>query len=214
MVRTLMALAVATVLAGAAAAADDAMITLSPHPGLSMQFPTGWKACDEANDKALGSADDTLALTAQICNPHKANPNFKFGAFAAVPGKTASVLLFHTATAPITAEAITALTDDVLKGLTEALKKERVEALAKVGGTVDDYQLRKDVLGGQPALVSLLLQTIKHGATTSQVYTETWEVPYAGSYFTINFIWPKLFESMAKPDVDKVKASVKFATPS
>ena len=113
---------------------------------------------------------------------------------------------------PITPEGIAALTDDVLKAIEGGLRTERTETLAKVGGTVEDFQVRKDTLGGQPALVTLLLQTVKQGSLTAQVYTETWEVPYGGSYYTISFIWPKLLASIAKPDVDRIKGTIKFGS--
>jgi hypothetical protein len=206
-------LGVAALLVGmiaGSAAAEEGMIGLTPLPGVAVQVPAGWKACDDVNDKALGSAADPMGVAPQICNPHKANPEFKFGTFAAAPGKTASALFFQSATVPITAEGVAALTDDVLKAIGDELKKDRTEALAKVGGTVEDFQVRKDTLGGQAALVTLLLQTVKQGQLSAQVYTETWEVPYGGSYYSISFIWPKTLASIAKPDVDRVKASVKF----
>jgi hypothetical protein len=192
--------------------AADGGTVLTPLPDLSITVPKGWKACDDASEATLGNADDPLKLKPQICDPHKGNADFKFGAFSPALGKTVSVLVYRSATAPITAEVINGLTDDVIAQIKDQLKKETAENIAKMGSKLDDYAVRKDTLSGQPALVSTVLQTPKMGAI-AQVYTETWEIPFGGGYYRISFVWPKIIEASVKPELDTVRASIKLTAP-
>jgi hypothetical protein len=208
------ALAVASAcgLSAAAQAEEAATVTLTPQAGFTVQIPKGWKACDEATDKLLGAADDTLLLGKQACPAAAGMQGMTVTVYSPTVGFTATVMIGYADQSPVTPEVVNSLTPEMLTQVRDALRKEREVELAKLGSKIDDMAVRTDKIAGHSALVTTILQTPKQGAL-AQVYTEVWEIPVGGHMHQVSFVWPKLLESNTKPALDAIKASIKIASP-
>lgn len=199
---------IAALVAAGATAAKPAAVAFSPAPGLTLSVPKGWKACDAASEKKLGSVEDPLGLQPQICGPHQTNPDFKFGAFEPKPGQNVSIFFYLSEPS---VPAVGALTPAALSELTAQRKAKSERQIAGMGATLNAFAIRKDKLGGKPALVTTVTLTPAQGAA-AQVTTEKWEVPLNGHSYEISFVIPKAFAKATKPAIGTIKASVKFAT--
>ena len=201
----------ALILCTAAAYADD-IVAVTPWPGVTMGVPAGWKACDEATDKLLGSADDPLAIKNVLCPLVAANAEIKFGVLNPKVGFTASVLFLFLEQSPLTPEALDALDDKMLGAVRDEVQKDWEARITKAGGKLDSIAVRRDKISGFSALVSTIVQTPASGAMGQSV-TETWEIPAGGHLYQFNLTWSKLLESNAKPAIDAMKPTIKIEPP-
>jgi hypothetical protein len=200
---------IAGVCAISATAMADETVKLSPRPGFTIDIPKGWKSCTEVVDTQLGTAEDPLALSKQLCPVAASAPGVNLAVYWPKVGYTASVMFGYSDTSPITPELIVGLTPEMLTQVADAVRTEKEALLSKSGSKLDNVSVRADKIGGQAALVTTLLITPKEGAL-AQAYSETWEVPVGGRMHQISFAWSKLLESNTKPTLEAIKASVEL----
>jgi len=193
-----------------ASLAADETLTLTPMPGVSFNLPRGWKACDEATDKLLGSADDPLSLGKQICPAYAANAGTKLAAYSPKVGWSATFIFLYAEESPITGEIIALLTDEMIAQIGGTVRKDWEERVAAAGNKLDSTAVRKDTLAGYPALVSTILQTPPATGALGQSVTEIYEVPVNGHLYQFNITWAKILESNTTPMLNTIKASIKI----
>jgi hypothetical protein len=184
------------------------MVTVTPGPGISLQIPSNWIACEDDNEKLLTSADDSLDLKAKFCTL-SANIRSKLRAFDPRPFHTLTVVFNYHRNQPITEKGMAQLTQSELDQVRGPMCDALGKPIAANGSSIESCEVRMGTLAGHPSLVSTLVGEEPTNATYKFIIT-SYEVSYPDGYMQIQFARSDVLRKFVQPELDAILNSVQI----
>lgn len=200
-----------TLLLTAGAHADDKpaeTVRLSPVPGVSLDLPKSWVACDDATNKLLGQHADPRDLKSKVCVIVPDVP-YKFRGFDPVLFKTMSMLMDQHEKQDITADELAAITPEIAKAISPQTCEAIVKPMTGDGTTIDSCDVTVGIFAGLPALHSIVVATPPGNNSIAKYQIDIFELPYSKGYLQVQFNSPVAFKSVTGPEMNTIIASFK-----
>src|SRR3569833_3120651 len=181
----------------------DQMVSLTPAPGLHIQIPRDWIACDDKTEALLTSARDSMKVKDKVCAPMPGGePDLH--AFAQRPLHVISLALNYHRHQDITPEALADMSQSDLDTLRSGICAQESVPLS---APMADCRITVGTLAGHRALVSTIVSTLPDGGKWLIV---SYEVPYAAGFFQLQFGHAEIVEKVVRPELDAILATVQI----
>jgi hypothetical protein len=203
--QVLAALAAFLVTVSARAESTPPMAHLAPVPGVSVDLPKTWVACDEATNKLLGGNADMHNLKAIVCVRSVA---YKFRGFNPLLFHTMSMLIDQHDTQDISSQDLDALTPEIAKTVAPTVCPVITKPMTGDGTAIQSCEVTVGSFAGHKALHSIVIG-VPPKSPEAKYQIDIFELPYSKGYLQVQFNSPLMFKSTTQAEMDAIIASFK-----
>jgi hypothetical protein len=179
------------------------MVSLTPAPGVSLQIPDDWIACDDPTEAQLHSARDSMKLKDKICAGSPDVPAV-LRAFDPRPLHIVSLTFNYNKRQLMTPEALA----DIAQADLDALRQNMCNLESRpLHGTMSDCRITVGSLAGHRALVSAIVSTLPDGGNWQ---ITSYEIPYSQGYLQIQFGHADVLTKLVQPRIEAILATLRI----